>query len=121
MRIGPDPTRPGLDTCRLRTPAWVLVRVRVCSILEPWDPTVVGLDPIRGVQIPFQGSGSHTWRSWAKPNMEVWTVYIGVQHESDTVPWGSGLTVDALGYITFSEHVASPDPPMWWGQALLLA
>jgi hypothetical protein len=34
---------------------------------------------------------------------------------------GSGLTVDALEYITFSEYVAAPDPPMWWGQALLLA
>jgi hypothetical protein len=48
MRIGPDPTRPGLDTCRLRTPSWVLIKVRVCSALEPWDPTVGGLDPIRG-------------------------------------------------------------------------
>jgi hypothetical protein len=38
---------------------------------------------------------------------------------SGTLPWGSGLTVEALGYITFSGHVAAPDPPMWWGQALL--
>jgi hypothetical protein len=53
MRIGPDPTRPGLDTCLLRTPAWVLIKVRVCSVLEPWDPTVGSLDPIRGVRIPF--------------------------------------------------------------------
>jgi hypothetical protein len=35
-------------------------------------------------------------------------------------PMGSGLTVDALEYITFFGHVAAPDPPMWWGQALLL-
>jgi hypothetical protein len=34
---------------------------------------------------------------------------------------GFGLIVDALEYITFSGHVAAPDPPMWWGQALLLA
>jgi hypothetical protein len=27
---------------------------------------VDGLDPIQGVRIPFQGSGSHTWRSWTK-------------------------------------------------------
>jgi hypothetical protein len=27
---------------------------------------VDSLDPIRGVRIPFQGSGSHTWRSWTK-------------------------------------------------------
>jgi hypothetical protein len=35
MRIGPDPTRLGLDTCRLRTPTWVLIKARVCSVLEP--------------------------------------------------------------------------------------
>jgi hypothetical protein len=58
MRIGPDPTRPGLDTCRLRTPSWVLIKVRVCSALEPWDPTVGGLDPIRGGG--GGGSGSHS-------------------------------------------------------------
>jgi hypothetical protein len=40
---------------------------------------------------------------------------------SGTFPWGSRLTVDALEYITFSGHVATLDPPMWWGQALLLA
>jgi hypothetical protein len=53
--------------------------------------------------------------------LEAWTVYRGVQHGSDTLPWGSGLTIDALEYITVSGHVAAPDSPMWWGQALLLA
>jgi hypothetical protein len=53
MRIGPDLTRLGPDTCQLRTPAWVLIKVRVCSVLEPWDPTVDSPDPIRGVRIPF--------------------------------------------------------------------
>jgi hypothetical protein len=47
-------------------PHWVLIKARVCSILEPWDPTVGSLDPIQAVRIPFQGSGSHTWRSWTK-------------------------------------------------------
>jgi hypothetical protein len=28
MRIGPDHTRPGLDTCQLRTPAWALIHYR---------------------------------------------------------------------------------------------
>jgi hypothetical protein len=77
---------------------------------------VGGPDPIQG------GSGSHsrgpvhtrggpgpTWRSGP---------YI---RGSDTLPWGSGLTVDALEYITFSGHVAAPEPPMWWGRMLLLA
>jgi hypothetical protein len=79
---------------------------------------VGGLDPIRGEGV----SGSHsrgpvrigggpepTWRSG---------LYI---QGSSTFPWGSGLTVDALQYITFFGHVAAPEPPMWWGQVLLLA
>jgi hypothetical protein len=49
--------------------------------------------------------------------LEVQTVYPGVRH----FPMGSGLTVDALEYITFSRHVAAPKPPTWWGQVLLLA
>jgi hypothetical protein len=62
MRTGPH--RLGLDMCWYRTPAWVLFKARVCSVLGPWDPTVGGPDPIRGggVRIPFQGSGLHTWR-----------------------------------------------------------
>jgi hypothetical protein len=35
MRTGPEPTKLGLDTCRHRTPAWALIKVRVCSVLEP--------------------------------------------------------------------------------------
>jgi hypothetical protein len=67
------------------------------------------------------GSGSHSrgpvrTRGGPRPNLEVQTVYPGVRH----FPMGSGLTVDALEYITFSGHVAAPDPPMWWGQTLLL-
>jgi hypothetical protein len=109
MRIGPD-------TCRHRTPTWALIKARVCSVLEPWDPTVGGPDPIRG------GSGSHSrgpvcTRGGPGPNLEVRTVYPGVRH----FPMGSGLTVDVSEYITFSGHVAAPDPPMWWDQALLLA
>jgi hypothetical protein len=26
MRIGPDPTRPGLNTCQHRIPAWALIK-----------------------------------------------------------------------------------------------
>jgi hypothetical protein len=55
MRIGLDRTRPGLDTCQLRTPAWALIKARVCSVLEPWDPTVGGLDPIRGGPVRTRG------------------------------------------------------------------
>jgi hypothetical protein len=33
--ISQDPTRSGLDTCRDRTPAWDLIKTRVCSVLGP--------------------------------------------------------------------------------------
>jgi hypothetical protein len=104
-----DPTKSGLDTCRLRTPTWVLIKARVRSVLEPWDPTVGGSDPIRGVRFAHMEVLDQTCRPGP---------YI---QGSSTFPWGSGLTVDALEYITFSGHVAAPNPPMWWGQALLLA
>jgi hypothetical protein len=77
-----------------------------------------GLDPIRGgggseshSRGPVRTRGGHgpTWRSG---------LYI---QGSDTFPWGSGLTVDALEYITFSGHVAALEPSTWWGQVLLLA
>jgi hypothetical protein len=78
MRIGPDHTRPGLDTCQLRTPAWALIKARVCSILEPWDPTVGGPDPIRGGPDLILGVRSVHVGSWT--NLEVRTVYPGVRH-----------------------------------------
>jgi hypothetical protein len=63
MRIGPD-------TCRHRTPTWVLIKDRVCSVLGPWDPTVGGpgpirggLDPIPGVRSVHVGVLDQTWRS----------------------------------------------------------
>jgi hypothetical protein len=78
---------------------------------------VGGPDPIQGVWIPFQGSDSHTWRSWTKlggPDR----IYRG-SAPSHRGP--DGLTGDASEYVSFSGHVAAPDPPMWWGQVLLLA
>jgi hypothetical protein len=66
-----------------------------------------GLNPIPGVRLAHVEVLDQPWRSG---------LYI---QGSGTLPWGSGLTVEALRYITFSGHVAAPDPPMWWGQALL--
>jgi hypothetical protein len=88
-------------------PAWVLIKARVCSILEPWDPTMGGPDLIQG------GSGSHfrgpvRTRGGPGPNLEARTVYTGVRY----LLMGSGLTGDASEYVTFSGHVAAPDPPM---------
>ena len=38
---------------------------------------------------------------------------------SDTFPWGSRPTADALGHIVFSGHVAAPESSTWWGRVLL--
>jgi hypothetical protein len=72
-------------------------------------PHMGGPDPIPGVRSVHVGVLDQTWRSG---------LYI---QGSGTLPWGSRLTIDTLEYITFSGHVAVPDPPMWWGQVLLLA
>jgi hypothetical protein len=108
MRIGPD-------TCWHRTPTWALIKDRVCSVLGTWDPTMGGPDPyggpdpILGVRSVHVGVLDETWK---------FGLYI---QGSSTLPWGSRLTVDTLEYITFSGHVAVPNPPMWWGLVLLLA
>jgi hypothetical protein len=79
MRIGPD-------TCRLQTPTWALIKARVCSVLESWDPSVGALDPLRGSPDPIPGVRSvhvgvlnQTWRSG---------LYI---QGSSTFPWGPDL------------------------------
>jgi hypothetical protein len=72
-------------------------------------PHTGGPNSILGVRFAYVEVLGQTWRPG--PYIE----------GSDTLPWGSGLTIDALEYITFSGHVAAPEPPMWWGQVLLLA
>ena len=108
MQIGPEHTRAGLDTCQLRTPAWALSKV---------------VGPHCGRSGPHtEGSGSHSRgsvRTHGSPGPS-WRFGLYIQG-SDTFPWGSGLTVDALECITFSGHVAAPESHTWWGQALLLA
>jgi hypothetical protein len=116
MRTGPEPTRLGPDMCWHRTPAWVLFKARVCSVLRPWGLIMGGPNPIRG------GGGPDPIPGVRLAHVEVldqpWRSALYIQG-SGTLPRGSGLIVEALGNITFSEHVAAPDPPMWWGQALL--
>jgi hypothetical protein len=73
------------------------------------DPIQGVLDPIPRVRFAHVEVLDQTWRPGP---------YI---QGFDTFPWGSGLTGDALEYVTFSGHVAAPDLPMWWGQVLLLA
>jgi hypothetical protein len=74
MQIG-----PGLDTCWHQTPAWALFQAQVCSILEPWDPIVGGLDPIPGVWLAHMEVLDQPWRSG---------LYI---QGSGALPWGPDL------------------------------
>jgi hypothetical protein len=37
---------------------------------------------------------------------------------SDTLPWGSGLTVDTLEHIVFSGHVVVLELSTWWDRVL---
>jgi hypothetical protein len=84
--------------CRLWTPAWVLIKAWVCSVLEPWDPTVGGPDPIRGVWVPFLGSDSHTWGSWTKlGGLDRTYRGLALSHGglvSLLMPWSISLTLD---------------------------
>jgi hypothetical protein len=78
--------------------------------------------PLWTAWTPYRGSGSHSrgpvrTRGGTGPNMEPGPYIQG----SGTFPWGSGLAGDTSEYVSFSGHMAAPDPPMWWGQVLLLA
>jgi hypothetical protein len=59
-------------------PAWALIKARVCSVLEPWDPTVGGPDPIPGGPDPILG---------------VRSVHVGVLDQT----WRSGLYIQGSG------------------------
>jgi hypothetical protein len=98
---GPPPgsrLRPGyVLSWNPRTPLWVA--------RTPYG----GPNPILGVRFAHVEVLDQTWRPGP---------YI---QGSGTFPWGSGLTSDTSEYVTFSGHVVAADPPMWWGQVLLLA
>jgi hypothetical protein len=85
------------------------VHVGVLDQLGGPDPIQGGVGSYSRGPVRTCGGPGPTWRSG---------LYI---QGSGTCPWGSGLTVDALEYITFPGHVAAPEPPTWWGQVLLLA
>jgi hypothetical protein len=87
-------------------PRLTLIKAWVFFVLESRDLAVSGPDPAQG------GPGTPvevvdlTWRSGP---------YI---QGSGTFPWGSGPTIDILEYFIFSGHVATREPPTWWGRAL---
>jgi hypothetical protein len=94
-------------------PHLVLIKAWAFFIPESRDPAVSGPDPtqrgpepVLGVRFAPAEVLDLTWRS--SPHIQ----------GSDTFPWGSGPTVDALEYIVFSSHVAAPEPSTWWGRVL---
>jgi hypothetical protein len=115
VRIPPDQVWTRVGTGR---PPRSCLRPGYALSWNPRTPLWAARTPHRGVWIPFQGSGSHTWRSEVLD--QTWRSGPYIQG-SDTFPWGSRFTGDASEYVTFSGHVAAPDPPMWWDQVLLLA
>jgi hypothetical protein len=70
------------------------------------DPTQRGPGPVSGAWSAPMGVLDLTRRSGP---------YI---QGSSTFLWGSGPTVDTLGYIVFSGHVAAPESSTWWGRVL---
>jgi hypothetical protein len=97
-------------------PRLTLIKAWVFSVSESRDPAVRGPDPtqrgpdpIRGVRFAHVEVLDHIRR----PGLYM--------QGSDTLPWGSGLTDDALEYITFSGHVLALELSTWWGRKLLLA
>jgi hypothetical protein len=93
-----------------------LIKVWVFSVPESRDPAVSGPDPTRRGLDPTLGVRFAPVEVLDLIRRPV--LYI---QGSDTFPWGSRLTVDTLGYIIFSSHMAVPEPSMWWGRVLLLA
>jgi hypothetical protein len=84
MRIGPEHSRVGLDTCQLWIPAWALSKVLGPHSggsgphMEGSGSHSRGSVHTRGGPGPSWRSGLYTWGSWTI--LEVRTVYPGVQH-----------------------------------------
>jgi hypothetical protein len=94
-------------------PRLPLVKAWVFFVPESRDPAVSGLDPTQRGLEPILGV------RFAPVEVPDLSRRSGLHIQgSDTIPWGSGLTVDILEYIIFSGHVATPELSTWWGRVL---
>jgi hypothetical protein len=81
-------------------------------------PCMFGLGtPLWVAQTPYRGGGgvSGPILGVRLAHVEVLDQPWGSElciHRSGALPWGSGLTVDALEYITFFKHMAALGLPM---------
>jgi hypothetical protein len=94
-------------------PRLALIKAWVFFVPDSRDPTVSGPDPTQRGPEPILGV------QFAPVEVLDLTRRSGLYIQgSDTLPWGSGPTVDTLEYIIFSGHVAAPEPSTWWGRVL---
>jgi hypothetical protein len=94
-------------------PRLALVKVWVFFIPESWDPAVSGPDPTYRGPEPILGV------RFAPVEVPDLSRRSGLHIQgSDTLSWGSGLTVDTLEYIIFSGHVVAPELSTLWGRVL---
>jgi hypothetical protein len=96
-----------LDPCLALVKAWVFF------VPESQDPTVSGPDPTQRGPEPILGV------RFAPVEVPDLSRRSGLHIQgSDTLPWGSGLTVDTLEYIIFSSHVVALELSTWWGRVM---
>jgi hypothetical protein len=94
-------------------PRLALTKVRVLFVPESQDPAVSAPDPSQRGPGPVPGV-----RFVPVEVLDLTRRSDLCIQGSDTLPWGSGPTVDTLEYIVFSGHVAAPESSTWWGWVL---
>jgi hypothetical protein len=94
-------------------PRLAFTKVRVLFVPESRDPAVSGSDPSQ------RGPGPVPGVRFVPVEVLDLARRSGLCIQGyDTLPWGSGPTVDTLEYIVFSGHVATPESSTWWGWVL---
>jgi hypothetical protein len=94
-------------------PRLALIKGWVFFVSESRDPAVSGPDPTQRGPGPVPGV-----RFVPVEVLDLARRSGSYMQGSDTFPWGSGPTIDTLEDIVFSDRVAAPEPPTWWGRVL---